>query len=376
VAEPLKNRFGPDVAERIGTMVAAVYPAFDKVGFVADALDGFEALELTPRARQIAEALARYLPTDFAEAAAVLKASMGPLMDSDELTGMETFIYLPHVFYVADHGLDHFDAAMDLQYELTQRFTAEFSIRAYLERHPEQTLAVLRKWAGDPSPHVRRLVSEGTRPRLPWASRLREFQRDPAPVIELLELLKDDPALYVRRSVANNLNDIGKDHPDVLLETCKRWWTDATPEREWLIRHALRSAVKRGDPGALDLFGAGDASGLTVSASSVAPAEVSIGDSVLLEATVVNESATTRMVMMDFRVHFVKADGRTSPKVFKGASFELEPGAVREVRKRISLKQRTTRIHYVGRHAVEVIVNGTTSPLGAFDVTAVQKAPI
>lgn len=356
-------------------MIATAHPAFDRAAFVADALDGFDALELTPRARRIAETLGRYLPADFAEAAAVLQRSLGPRADGDELTGMETFIYLPHVFYVADHGLDHFDIAMDLQYELTQRFTAEFSIRTYLERHPERTLATLRRWATDPSPHVRRLVSEGTRPRLPWASRLRQFQRDPTPVLELLELLKDDPTLYVRRSVANNLNDIGKDHPEALVDTCRRWWTDATPEREWLIRHALRSAIKRGEPGALDIIGAGDATGLTVSSSSVAPVRVGIGDSVTATASVVNESATTRVVMLDLRVHFVKADGRTSPKVFKGASFELPPGAEREVRKRISLKQHTTRTHYPGRHAVEVIVNGSASPAGAFDLHVAQSVP-
>lgn len=375
MAEPLKNSFGPDVPERIGSMIAAVHPAFDRAAFVTLALDGFDALELTPRARQIARALARYLPADFAQAAPLLKASLGPLTDSDELTGMETFIYLPHVFYVADHGLDHFDAAMDLQYELTQRFTAEFSIRAYIQRHPERTLTTLRRWAADPSPHVRRLVSEGTRPRLPWASRLPEFQRDPTPVIELLELLKDDPALYVRRSVANNLNDIGKDNPDALVETCRRWWTDATPEREWLIRHALRSTIRRGDPGALGIVGAGDATGLTVTASSVAPAEPAIGDSVTVTVTVINESPATRVVMLDLRVHFVKADGRPSPKVFKGASFDLAPGAEREVRKRISLKQHTTRTHYPGRHEVEVIVNGATSPIGGFDLHVAQLVP-
>lgn len=370
MAEPLKNSFGPDVPERIGEMIAAVHPTFDRAAFAADALDGFDALDLTPRARQIAGSLARHLPADFAEAARVLKASLGPLIDSDELTGMGTFIYLPYVFYVADHGLDHFDAAMDIQYELTQRFTAEFSIRAYIERHPERTLAVLRKWAHDPSPHVRRLVSEGTRPRLPWASRLRGFQRDPGPVLELLELLKDDPALYVRRSVANNLNDIGKDHPDVLVDTCARWWVDAPPEREWLIRHALRSAVKRGDPGALALLGAGDATGLVVVASSVDPSTAAIGDSVTLTATVSNKTPETRGVMLDLRVHFVKADGRTSPKVFKGASFELAPGAERVVRKRISLKQHTTRTHHPGRHEVEVVVNGTTAAREEFELGA------
>ncbi len=132
---------------------------------------------------------------------------------------------------------------MEAQYELTKRFTAEFSIRPFLERHPEATYARLEKWAHDADVHVRRLVSEGTRPRLPWGSRLRAFQKDPRPRLRLLELLKDDPELYVRRSVANNLNDIGKDHPDVLVKTCARWSKGATPERSWIERMHTRAAV-------------------------------------------------------------------------------------------------------------------------------------
>ena len=170
---------------------------------------------------------------------------------------MAAFLYMPHLFFVARHGLDHFEDSMRAQYALTQRFTAEYSIRAFLEKHPEATLARLREWAADPSQHVRRLVSEGTRPRLPWAPRLRAFQKDPRPVLELLELLKDDPELYVRRSVANNLNDIGKDHPALLTAVAKRWLRGATPERRWIVDHALRSAVKRADAGALGALGYG-----------------------------------------------------------------------------------------------------------------------
>jgi 3-methyladenine DNA glycosylase AlkC len=369
MAEPLKNSFGPDVARRIGAMIAAVYPDFRESAFVADALDGFDDRELTQRARLIAAALAKHLPADFEHAAAILIASLDAPTEGEELTGMASFLYLPHVFYAADHGLDHFDAAMRLQYELTQRFTAEFSIRAFIQRHPERTLAVLRQWAVDPSPHVRRLVSEGTRPRLPWASRLPEFQRDPTPVLALLELLKDDPALYVRRSVANNLNDIGKDHPDRLVETCARWWPDATPEREWLIRHALRSAVKRGDPGALKLLGVGDATGLNVGNGDISPPRVAVGDTVTIRVGVTNTTTEPRRVVLDLRVHFVKARGGATPKVFKGAAFDLAPTETREVQKRISLKQHTTRTHYPGRHLVEAVVNGTPTSIGAFELT-------
>jgi 3-methyladenine DNA glycosylase AlkC len=373
MAEPLKNYFGPEVPVRIADMIHNVDGAFPREAFLVDALDGFEALELTPRARHIASALGRHLPQDYEQAVEILVASLGPKLEAVELTGMEVFLYMPHVFYVAEFGAEHFEASMSAQYELTQRFTAEYGIRVFLERFPERTLARLREWAHDESVHVRRLVSEGTRPRLPWAPRLRAFQADPRPVLELLDLLKDDPELYVRRSVANNLNDIGKDNPAVLIETCRRWAQDATAERRWLIRHALRSAVKRGEPAALEILGFGEATAASVREIRVEPAVVSIGESVTFAVELANEGSSTERLLVDLRVHFVKANGRPSPKVFKLKELELQPQASAHLVKTISLAQHTTRTHYPGRHRVEVLVNGRASATHPFDVVAERR---
>ena len=227
MAEQLKNLFGVDIPETIAGMIAKVFPRFPAEDFIRDSLDGYADLELFPRGRKIARAMKRHLPEDYSEAAGILIESLGPKLDMTEGSGMAPFVYLPHVFFVAEFGLDHFEDSMRAQYELTQRFSAEFSIRPYIEKYPHATLARLEKWTGDSSAQVRRLVSEGTRPRLPWAPRLRAFQIDPRPVLTLLEKLKDDPELYVRRSVANNLNDIGKDHPAVLVDVSRRWLKNA-----------------------------------------------------------------------------------------------------------------------------------------------------
>jgi 3-methyladenine DNA glycosylase AlkC len=370
MAEPLKNYFGPDVPARIARMIKDVHGAFDEDAFLADALDGYQALELTPRAWQIADALGRHLPQNYEMAIKILIASLGPKLEVAELTGMEVFVYLPHVFYVAKFGVDHFEASMRAQYELTQRFTAEYSIRVFLERYPQQTLAQLREWAGDSNVHVRRLVSEGTRPRLPWAPRLPAFQKDPRPVLELLDILKDDPELLVRRSVANNLNDIGKDNPEALVDICRRWMRDATPERSWLVRHALRSAVKRGEPEALEILGFVPATGVRVRDIQIAPAVASIGDSVTFTVELGNEAATKQHLLVELRVHFIKANGRSSPKVFALKELDIESGGSARLTKTISLVQHTTRTHYPGQHRVEVLVNGRANGASVFDVIA------
>jgi 3-methyladenine DNA glycosylase AlkC len=229
MAEPLKNQYGADVPRAIAAMIAAVHPHFDSVQFVREALDGYEALELMPRGKKIAHALRAHLPADYEQAVAILLASLDQPHGRNPDLSLASFLYLPHTVFVVEYGLAHFEVSMRAQHALTQRFTAEFSIRPFLVHHPEATLRQLAVWATDPSAHVRRLVSEGTRPRLPWAPRLRQFQTDPAPVLALLELLKDDPELYVRRSVANSLNDIGKDHPEVLNRTAQAWLKNATP---------------------------------------------------------------------------------------------------------------------------------------------------
>lgn len=368
MAEPLKNHFGRDVPKRIAASLKRVEPRFDDAGFVRRALRGYDDLELMPRGRAIADAMAEFLPAEFKRASAILIASLGPKLEGTEGHGMAPFFYLPHVYFVANRGLDHFDDAMRAHYELTQRFTAEFGIRPFIEKHTDRCLALFAKWTSDPSVHVRRLVSEGTRPRLPWAARLRCFEKDPTPALALLERLKDDPEEYVRRSVANHLNDIGKDRPDLLVELCERWRRGADANRERLVRHALRGLVKSAHPGALSLLGYGETTRLRVDDVSITPRRPRIGESVTIALSLVNRGARSERALVDLRVHFVKANGSTSPKVFKLAELDLPRGARADLTKTISLAEMTTRKHFPGAHRVEAQVNGAIEEIGRFDL--------
>jgi 3-methyladenine DNA glycosylase AlkC len=258
---PLKALMDRTLVALIGESLAGVVPGFDVRRFQASASKGLDKLELKERASFIARAMAEQMPADFDELAPLLVMSFGPPLGATGGNGLAPFFYFPHSHLIATSGVSRFESGMTANYEITKRFTAEFSVRPFLVEHRSKCLKLLTRWAKDENPHVRRLVSEGTRPRLPWAIRLPEFQADPQLSLPLLELLKDDPELYVRRSVANHLGDIAKDHLETVLEVCDVWLEEATnsdddarsENRRWVIRHAVRHPAKTGDTRAVKL---------------------------------------------------------------------------------------------------------------------------
>lgn len=366
MAAPLKDSFGPEVAWGLGRLLVAVDPAFPVADFVAAATERFDDLELADRSRAVAAALACYLPTDPATAIDLITRSLPDEGAAARWQGMDSFMLWPFTMYVADHGLDCFEESMAAQHALTQLFTAEFSIRSFIRHRPEPTLARLAMWTKDDSEHVRRLVSEGTRPRLPWAPRLPEFVADPRPVLPLLEPLKDDPSEYVRRSVANNLNDIAKDHPEVTLDVCRQWLGQDASRRP-MVRHALRTLVKAGDPDALAILGFTEGPA-RVADLGVTPTRVRIGADVSVAIAVTNPSGEPVDALIDFEVTFARPGGRSSRKVFKGVERRIAPGDTVSVKRQVTLRQLSTRRVHSGRHAVVALVNGSRSQPVHFDV--------
>jgi 3-methyladenine DNA glycosylase AlkC len=367
----LKSFFSPALVKRLAKDLVRVHPAFPERAFVKDASAGLDDLELLDRGKHIAAALTRHLPPAYPDAIDVLLRSLGPEHATDELlgVGMAPFFYLPHTMIVAERGLDDFDLSMRAQHELTRRFSCEASMRPFLARDPERTFAVLQRWAEDENAHVRRLVSECTRLRLPWAPRVAWLDEHPERVLELLERLKDDPSTMVRRSVANNLNDLGKLRPELLTRTCAAWLKGAPEERRALVEHALRSAVKRGEPDALRLLGYGKTAAVRVEKVSFEPARVRIGGRVAMSFVLRSRAKEPQDLLVDVAVHFVKASGGASPKVFKLKRVTLAPGEAMPFRTSFSLKVHTTRKPRPGTHAVDVLVNGKAQRAGSFQVT-------
>ncbi len=363
--EPFKNFLNQDIIERMAGHYKAHYPEFDMAAFIADATVDFDSLELKQRSNRITETMIRYLPTDFTEAGRILLSSLGEVMEDDlasgkaDTSGIAGWAVMPLEHYVAQQGHDHFDLSMMLFKEMTKRATAEFGIRYFLEKYPEKTLAVMKCWTADENVHVRRLASEGSRPKLPWGIHLPVFIKDPAPVVELLEQLKDDDKEYVRRSVANNLNDIAKDHPDLVASIAEQWMVDASKDRKRLVRHACRTLLKNGHPKTLAVLGFLPPKIKEATVDLLTP-EVVLGEALEFSLSLDSDVKKAQSLMIDFIIHHQKANGTTSPKVFKWKTASLTADKPLIIRKKHGIKKITTRVYYPGLHTLEVVINGVS----------------
>jgi len=365
MAEPFKNLLTKKIIATMAAHFQNQWSEFDNKGFVRTATNNFESLELKARTERITETMIDYFPADFEHAAKIILASLGPPLaddlsaDSVDADGIAGWAIMPLAHYVGLRGHNHFDLSMTLFKEMTQRASAEFGIRFFILVEPNKTLAVLKTWTTDDNQHVRRLVSEGIRPRLPWAMRLPIFIEDPAPVIDLLEQLKDDKSEYVRRSVANNLNDIAKDHPDLVAQIAAQWLHEASKERTKLIKHACRTLIKSGHKKTLAVLGFKPAR-IKQTSIDISTPTVVFGDALQFTLSICSDIKQDQAVIIDYIIHHQKANGTTSPKVFKWRTTTLVANKTLTITKKHALKKITTRVYYPGLHRLEIMVNGVS----------------
>ncbi len=380
--EPFKNLIGPATVVNAGHHLRRAWPTFDRKRFEAQAATGLEQLEFKARAMQLADALEATLPDDFNAACELLEASLAPPLAMDaqgeplklgearDEHGIGGWALWAVGEFVARRGVADEAAArrgLACLHAVTQRFTAEFAIRPLIQRHPALAFDTLGQWVNDPSAHVRRLVSEGSRPRLPWGLRLQALVLDPAPTLPLLRALQDDPSSYVRRSVANHLNDIAKDHPDLVAGWVRDHLIDAPDARNALLRHASRGLIKAGHAPTLAAWGLG--SGLQGEATLALTAKrAAVGGEIGLRVQLRSSARQPQSLVVDYAVHHVRANGSASPKVFKGWKLTLAPGEERTLEKRHSLKPVTTRTLYPGTHLIDLRVNGVALAEAAFEL--------
>jgi 3-methyladenine DNA glycosylase AlkC len=364
----LRDVFSPETVTTLARSLETAWPRFETDKFISRIVPALSARSFGERLDLIATALQEHLPSDFRKAVKVLLSALGPPLSTPGVTVWEAFIIMPQCAFISRNVGTEFPVGLNALYELTKRFSAENDLRTFIERDYERTMAELHRWCSDPSPHVRRLVSEGTRPRLPLAGRIVRFQKDPTPVLKLLENLRADPELYVRRSVANNLNDIAKDNPQIVIKTLKRWSKERYAGTKWIVQHAARSLIKAGHPEALAILGYTYGVSLTVSPLKLSSTKIKRGTDLTFSFTITNRERTPQRLMIDYVVHYQKSNGRTRPRVFKLRKLTLAPNTPTTISARHPMKDVSIRKIYPGPHAVELQINGTRYVKREFEV--------
>ncbi|MEM9517776.1 MAG: DNA alkylation repair protein [Actinomycetota bacterium] len=369
MAEAMKDGFDRDLVVRIARATAELRRGFDHPAFVDTVMAELPALELKDRVSLMADALVEGLGGEYLEllptVVEVASAVAGDPDGGDAWgTSMEAW---PLCSVVERHGLDHPTESLAAMAHLTRSFSCEFAIRPFLNTHLDETLAACRGWTRSPIAAVRRLASEGTRPYLPWGAGVRALVAHPEIGIELVSGLRHDPDEVVRRSVANHLNDIARKHPDRVAELASEWLADPTIEPS-MVRHALRGLIKRGHPGAMAALGFATDATVEVDRFVVTPGELSLGASIALDATLTSTASEPRRFVVDFVIHHIGARGETSPKVFKWATVELEPGETISLHKARRIQTASTRRYHAGRHRTDLQVAGQILATDGFEL--------
>jgi 3-methyladenine DNA glycosylase AlkC len=368
MAEALKEIFNAAAVGWLAERLSMAWPAFPATTFKKAILADLPSLELKARIERIALEMQRQLPPDFKKSVKIVTKALGAPPPAGDGTDFGNFRAWACHRFVSLTGLDHPDLALDYFAKSTRHFSAEFDIRPFIQRDQAHVLGLMRQWAEDADWRLRRLASEGARPRLPWGLRLNALVADPRPLFPILEALRDDPIEAVRRSVANNLNDIAKDHPDLLVAHVKPW--AKAEARAPLIRHALRHLVKQGHEGALSLMGVDPAADLRLSRLQLDADAVPIGGSIGIDIHVTNAGTAPAYAIIDYAVHHLGARGEARPKVFKWSTLTLAPGSTVKLSRRHSLKPVTTRRYYPGSHFIDLRINGRMLAKQDFELLA------
>ncbi len=350
-----RNVFNHDVVAKIAHNIYKTYPNFKTDDFIADTMYNFEDLGFGERVEQIYKYLVLYLPNEYLKALEILVSSLGEEIQEEELEGYDGFYIMPLSLFVARQGQDNFEASMDALYEMTKRFTSEFAIRDFFIQNPEATHKALLLFAKDENLHVRRLVSEGSRPRLPMAKRLHAYVKNPSPVFELLNALKNEPTRLVQRSIANNLNDIAKDHPDKVIEFLSKWKKEEVKDCDWIISHATRWLVKSGHKPTMKLLGF-NPDIICKTSLHVSTSMLILGESLIFTCKLTCKEDAN--LIIDYLLHFKKANAKQKSKVFKLKTTHIKANETLEITKHHPLKMATTRTYYEGIQSVELQING------------------
>lgn len=347
--EPLKEMFNRVFYERFAAEFKKADPNFDKSGFIKEVTKDLDTLSLNQRLRRTSETLQGFLSSDFRKAVGAMRKVI------PNTPGGYTNLVFPD--FVGLYGHNDFETSMQALKYFTQFGSSEFAIREFLRRDFDSTIEVMKGWAKDKNHHVRRLASEGSRPRLPWSFKLDRVIKDPSLTISILQTLNQDPELYVRKSVANHLNDISKENPEFMLDAV-RGWEKSHPHTAWIIKHASRTLIKKGHAGSLSVFDFEKDARVKIEKFRLNKSRLKLGEALVFEFELVSAKKKQQKLVVDYIIHYRKKLGELSPKVFKLKELDLGAGQSMRISKKQVFKDFTTRKHFKGEHILEIQVNG------------------
>jgi len=355
--EPLKNYYNIVLVKNLSEAVFDKHPKFNKQNFVKDVFsDGWDMLELKERMRHIVICLNKNLNLEYTKAIVILK-EIAPLFNG--------FAAMLFPDYVENYGLKNYSVSIKALELFTQFSSSEFAIRQFIIKCPEKTMKQMVKWSGHKNHHVRRLSSEGCRPRLPWAVALTEFKKDPSQILPILENLMNDDSEYVRKSVANNINDISKDNSEIVLDFTKKW-IGKNANVDWILKHGNRTLLKKGNSESLKLFGTPPNIKANISSFLIHNSKIKIGDNNTFSFDISYDEAKMQKVRLEYEIEFTKSNGNASKKIFKISEGTFKPGEVRKITKKYKFRDYSTRKHFPGIHNISLILNGKIKARDSF----------
>lgn len=367
MSDLFKNRFNYDSLFKLANEIKAEYNCFPIDEFLSSIMDkSWNALEFKQRVYQISKCLGKYLPSNYETAIAIIDKTIQnyPIC----LDGF--VIFFPAFVELFGQADENWDISMSALARYTPYASAEFAVRSFILNNEDRMMKQMSIWAKHDNEHIRRLASEGSRPALPWGQALPNFKKDPSKVIAILEQLKDDPSPYVRKSVANNLNDISKTHPDLVADLAKDWYGKSV-NTDWVVKHACRTLLKNGNKIALTIFGFADPNDIEVSSFALSNDSIAIGEKITFSFEIIAKKSSK--IRLEYSIDYVKANGKRNRKIFQISEFIFKDKN-KFYNKTHSFKDTSTRKHYTGVHSIALIVNGAER--GSLDFLLLPKGDL
>lgn len=361
----LKDLYSPSFYKSLADAMAAVMPSFNKQRFISQIFtDDFSDKELKARMRHTSEVLHNFMPANFTSAAKVIGKLIAHLKKKGIGEDSLEYMFIPD--YIELYGIGEFEPAAETLETVTQFVSCEFAVRPFLLKYEKEMIARMLKWSKHENHKVRRLASEGSRPRLPWAMAIPALKKDPTPILPILENLKNDPSEWVRRSVANSLNDIAKDHPGIVIRMAQQW-KGISRETDAIIKHGSRTLLKKGHAEILSHYGL-KSEKLHVSGFKILTPKIKMGQALAFRFQVLNENKTRQTLRLEYGLYYLKSNGEWSRKVFKISEKIMAPGVKLSIERKQSFRKITTRVFYPGKHKLSIIVNGEEKGVKSFEL--------